>query len=167
MSRMNGRTRKRLFSFLAVRDGEYCSICKHVGSFKTLVIDHKDNNNANNDTDNLQLLCRSCNGRKNPRGKAKPKNGSVEIDETPTTRTIILNRQYLPKFREYVEKQVETFRRVPLEDLINSGAEITGASVVTIRRYLPPLCSTAGKFRVTHSNGIDYLEFKELWNANE
>lgn len=157
---MNSRTRKKLYEMLAARDGEYCRMCGKVGSRETLCIDHIDNNNSNNEHDNFQLLCKSCNTKKNPRGKSKPKNDSVEIHEPPTSRQIVLNERYEPTFRDYAERQLTRWNRIPLKDLINSGAEVTGASPQTIERYLDKMCSTAGKLTVVLVDGVKHVEFK-------
>jgi len=51
---------------IAERDGEFCRKCEKLPSEGQLIIDHIDNNNDNNSFDNYQLLCRSCNYKKNP-----------------------------------------------------------------------------------------------------
>ena len=67
MSNMNGRTRKKLYMIIVKRDGEFCKFCGRSPPEVNLVIDHKDNDNSNNFLGNLQLTCRSCNYKKNPR----------------------------------------------------------------------------------------------------
>ena len=52
---------------IAERDSECCKFCGRSPPEVKLVIDHKDNDNQNNYLDNLQLACRSCNYKKNPR----------------------------------------------------------------------------------------------------
>ncbi len=163
MSQMNSRNRKRIYPILTKRDGEFCAMCEKVGSYETLFIDHIDNNNRNNELDNLQLLCRSCNTKKNPRGKAKPENDSCKIHEPTATMEVLLNRKYEPMFRDYLERQVQKYERVLKEEIIDSGAEVTDASIPTIERYLRKLCSTAGKYRIVEVEGKKYVEFKEWW----
>ncbi len=165
MSRMNGKKRNEAYELLGARDGEFCAICGKAGSSETLVVDHIDNNNSNNDPDNWQLLCRSCNSKKNPRGASKPKNDSFEIHEPPSSEEIIRNKKYEPVFREWLEKLISKYKRVSLKDVISAGAEITGASLITIERYLEKLCSFAGKFRVIVVDGVKYVEFKPWWNG--
>ena len=138
-------------------------MCDKIGSSKSLCIDHIDNNNRNNDLDNLQLLCRSCNTKKNPRGKAKPENESAEIETPKQSEEIRLKKIYEPKFREWLTRQAETYQRILLKDAIDSGAEITGASTQTIERYLRPMCSLAGRFTIREIDGKKYVEFKEWW----
>jgi len=64
---MNGPTRKKLYTRIAERDGEFCQKCEKLSSEGQIIVDHIDNNNSNNSFENLQLLCRSCNYKKNPR----------------------------------------------------------------------------------------------------
>ena len=67
VSNMNGKTRKKLYKLIAFRDGEFCKQCEKLPSQGQLVVDHIDDNNSNNSLDNLQLLCRACNYKKNAR----------------------------------------------------------------------------------------------------
>lgn len=164
MSNMNSRIRNRLYPLLAARDGDFCADCGRVGSKESLFIDHIDNNNCNNGLDNLQLLCRSCNGKKNPRKKSKPLNDSEEVQIAPSSKEVILKEYYEPMFREWLEIQVRRYERVELGDTVAAGAEVTGAAISTIERYLRKLCSTAGKFRIDKVDGNKYVEFKEWWD---
>jgi hypothetical protein len=166
---MNGRTRKKIYAILAARDGEECANprCGRIGLSKSLIVDHRDNNNSNNDPDNLQLLCRSCNTRKNPRGKAKPKTESVEIYVPHSSKELIKNEICEPIFREWIEKQVSKWKRLELKDAINSGAEVACVSPATTERYINKMCSTAGKFHVVMIDRMRYIEFKDCWKPSE
>lgn len=166
MSRMNGKNRKRLYGIISVRDGEFCAMCEIVGSNKSLCIDHIDNNNNNNDLDNLQLLCKSCNTKKNPRGKAKPENESAEVETPKQSEEIRLKKKYEPMFRKWIEGQIQRYGRILLQDAVESGAEITGASIQTVERYLRKMCSLSGKLKVTEVDGKKYAEFKEWWKTS-
>ncbi len=164
--RMNGRNRKKWYQFLAARDSEFCAWCGKAGSVKTLIIDHIDNNNRNNDPENYQLLCRSCNTKKNPRRKSKPKTESVEISEPLSSKELIKNEKCEPIFRTWIETQALRWRRLELKDAINSGAEVAGISPATAERYLNKMCSSAGKFRVVMVDGVKFVELKDCWNAD-
>ena len=150
---MNSRTRKVLYQQLVKRDGEWCDTCKQVGDSKTLVIDHKDNNNAHNEPSNYQLLCRSCNNRKNPRGPAKKKStvyvrgDEYEPPRRPTPE-FEKNKKYEPIFRRWLEGKIKELGKMELHDTIYSGAEIAESSPATINRYLGKMCSSEGKFEV-------------------
>jgi hypothetical protein len=163
MTRMNSRARKRLYETVSARDEEFCALCGIVGSLKSLCIDHIDNNNNNNDLDNLQLLCRSCNTKKNPRGKARPENESAEVETPKQSEEVRLKKKYEPMFRKWIKKQLKRYGRILLQDAVESGAEVTGASIQTIERYLRKLCSLAGKLQVVEVDGKKYVEFKDWW----
>ncbi len=84
---MNGIMRKKLYRIIAERDGEYCKCCGKLPSEGQLVIDHRDNNEKNNDLANLQLLCRSCNYLKNPRRPVDECVSENEISELQVNKT--------------------------------------------------------------------------------
>lgn len=145
---MNKRNRDHFYPILVARDGEFCVWCDKVGINKSLCIDHKDNNNSNNDLENLQLLCRNCNTKKNPRGKQKPKNNSLEIETPNQSEEVRLNKKYEPVFREWIENQLKNTDSFLLNEIIDAGAEVTTASPQTIERYLRKMCSFAGVLEV-------------------
>jgi len=165
MSRMNSKTRTRLYPILVSTDGDYCAKCGRVGLNRSLCVDHIDNNNNNNDLDNLQLLCRSCNAKKNPRGKAKPQNPSTELYDLHQSEELRLKKVYQPKFIAYLESQVTRYKRVPMKDFIYSCAKITGASKKTMTDYLNVECSTAGSYQIVETDGQKYVELKFEFHA--
>lgn len=158
---MNKRDRDRRYPIIAARDGEFCAMCDKIGTVKTLCIDHIDNNNRNNDPDNFQLLCRSCNGKKNPRGKAKPENKSIEVELQIQSEELRLKKKYTGLFMPWLERQIKRYGRVLMKEIIYSGAKISGASIKTITDYLNVECSIAGKYQVVEVDGKRYVEFKD------
>jgi len=119
MSNMNSRQRHKAYSYLKTRFGAYCRGCQALESERELVIDHRDNNNFNNHSNNWQLLCRSCNYIKNPRLVERPLDvcgGGCDSLDRETEITI--NREKEPKFRKYVELIVGEEKQVPQQDLI-------------------------------------------------
>lgn len=166
MARMNSKTRKRLYEILRGRDGEYCAGCGRVGSWESLCIDHEDNNNRNNALDNLQFLCRSCNTKKNPRGKGKSEGKPPIIESIPSSKELMLKEKYEPMFRKWLEEKVIRDGSIAVQEAIDAGAEITGAATITIEKYLRKMCSTAGRFHVVIVNEIKYVEFKEWFQPN-
>ena len=132
MSNMNGLTRQKLYPLIASRDGEYCRCCGVLSHERQLVIDHRDNNNSNNNLDNLQLLCRTCNYEKNPRRPLDNVSECLNEDETELQKSTRLE----PLFRKFVFHEVNELKEVPELDLINSGAEDIRISPVTAKRYL-------------------------------
>ena len=139
---MNGPTRKKLYECVAKRDGEYCKGCGALPHERQLVLDHKDNNNANNDPTNHQLLCRRCNYLKNPRRPVDICECENEAQEH--TSELDESRVKEPLFRKYVLHQLNEYGNVPEKELIDSGAEVVGISPVTAKRYLDKMCSLAG-----------------------
>lgn len=145
MSKMSGPMRKKLYVIIAERDEEYCRCCGKLPNEGQLIIDHKDNNNSNNDPKNLQLLCRSCNYLKNPR----PEPVDLSVSESVidgTTSEIDTSRRKEPIFRKFAFHLVNEMGEVPQNDIIYSGSEEIGISPVTARRYLDKMCSGRGIF---------------------
>jgi len=142
---MNGRTRKKIYNYLIRRDGPYCKCCGALASERPLVVDHKDNNNANNQEDNHQLMCRSCNYLKNPRRSERPVDKCVSEYENETVSELAVNREDEWQFRDYVYGRLEEQGEITEKDLLAAGAEVVGNSQVTCKRYLEKMCSSEGK----------------------
>lgn len=142
VSRMNSVMRKKFYQVIADRDGEYCKGCGTLPSERPLVIDHRDNNNFNNLTENLQLLCRRCNYLKNPR----PVDKCVSEGESgnPVTSELEQNQKKEWKFRKYIYTRLEEQESISINEIILAGAEAIGISPVTARRYLDKMCSVEG-----------------------
>jgi len=50
-------------------------------------------------------------------------------------------------FRKWVWRVIEVENDLPVAELINGGAEVSGCSPQTARRYLDKMCSIAGDFQ--------------------
>jgi len=150
MSKMNGRTRRVLYGLLAKRDGDFCKMCTVSASERQLIIDHKDNDNANNRLDNLQLLCRACNYRKNPR---RPVDKCVRSEPV----SVRINHSKEPEFRKFVYKEMVWRKPYTFKKLVYAGAEKVGISPITAERYLNKMCSDTGALRIQYG----CVEFKE------
>lgn len=147
---MNGPTRKKVYYFLVNRDTEYCKRFRVSGKDTQLVIDHKDNNNKNNDVTNLQLLCRHCNYLKNPR---RPLDLSVREDDGETE--LQKSRRLRPQVRQFIYHEINEQKEVPEKELLDGGAEVHECSQQTIRRILDQMCSPYGLLeRVKRSKTI-------------
>ena len=137
---MNSRTRKKWYTFLVSRDGEYCKGCGKLALECQLVVDHRDNNSKNNTESNLQLLCRSCNYLKNPR------NEPLDLCVSNKDRSSIsINQEKESKFRKFVYESLDNSQVVDYDELINSSAEYCDISPETSKRYLKKMCSSLGK----------------------
>ena len=162
MSNMNSRQRNKAYSYLKKRFGAYCRGCQALESERELVIDHRDNNNFNNHSNNWQLLCRSCNYIKNPRLVERPLDvcgGGCDSLDRETEITI--NREKEPKFREYVKLRVTEEKQVPQQDLINGGAEYCGCSIKTTARWLAKMTSSQGELRKKKVGNVTMIIIKE------
>ena len=162
MSNMNSRQRHKAYSYLKTRFGAYCRGCQALESERELVIDHRDNNNFNNHSNNWQLLCRSCNYIKNPRLVERPLDvcgGGCDSLDRETEITI--NREKEPKFRKYVELRVGEEKQVPQQDLINGGAEYCGCSIKTTARWLAKMTSSQGELRKKKVGNVTMIIIKE------
>ena len=147
MSNMNSRMRKTAYPYLKNMFGAYCRGCQALESERELVIDHIDNNNSNDNPNNWQFLCRSCNYIKNPRLKERkePLDVCVGVSrpfDIPSE--IKINREREPLFRKYVEEEVKANGQMLERELINSGAEKLELSIRTTPRYLTKMCSALG-----------------------
>lgn len=149
MANKNKDARDREYPLIIKKQhGEYCMMCKiepwmliEQGRTPILCIDHIDNNNNNNRLDNEQLLCKSCNTKKNHPALAEPFTRSA-------TPEMILGKKYESDFRRWVAGHYMENENIGLEYkfLINSGAEYVGCSQTSIRRYLDKMTSTEGMY---------------------
>ncbi|MGI0022982.1 MAG: HNH endonuclease signature motif containing protein [Nitrososphaeraceae archaeon] len=174
---MNGNARKKLYRLLVQGYGPFCRICSVSDQEYQLVIDHIDNDNANNSSNNLQLLCRRCNYLKNPR---RPDDLCVR-DERDLTRPIMrLKNDKEHEFREFVKEEINKKEIIPYRDLLNAGAEYMDISPITSKRYLDKMCSSVGylikkngnvKFKPEHpliiTNPRKELSSEELLQQSE
>jgi len=140
-------------------DDECCKFCGRSPPEVKLVIDHKDNNNMNNNLNNLQLVCRSCNYKKNPR---RPLDMCVSKESGSRFDSISINQKKEPKFREYVYDELKETGRALWNDLIDAGAEYVGVSIETTRKYLTKMVSKTGKLEKTQTFNLGWaVKYKE------
>ena len=156
---MNGPTRKKWYGFLAQRDGEYCTFCNIVPPKYQLVVDHKDNNNSNNNPENLQLLSRRCNYIKNSR---RPVDECVsENNDLTNISEIAINRNKEPQFKKMLAQLINESGAYPVKDLINSIAERLDLSPVTVKRYLDKVCSSQGIYELAKIGKTLIVRYKK------
>jgi hypothetical protein len=133
----------------------------------TLEIDHINEDKSDDRPENLQLLCKPCNVAKGNRARSRrPSDLSVCVRErmraegcagTRVGKAVVrygsgsaemqAAQMYELPFRGWLMGVLRSADFVEKEDAINSGAEITGASVPTINRYLKKLTSSAGPLK--------------------
>jgi hypothetical protein len=149
-----------MYEFLAHRDGEYCFIGGESGNDQTLVIDHADNDNSNNDPSNLNLICRSMNAAKNPRGRSRKKMSSVCVNvreellraefALPSSAEFKKNLQSEPDFRHWLFLEIWRKGRLPLDEVIDCGAAVARCSQESIKRYLRKECSRVRLYEIVN-----------------
>lgn len=160
-----GTWRETWYPVLVKEEGERCVVCGQGPPEKYLEVDAKDGNHKHSVRSNVQLMCRSDNRRKNPRGKARrkaPLDSSIIEQPLPSSAEFQKNKQAEPKFRHWLYDMVKKNGRVPLNQAIHSGAEVAGISPVTAKRYLMKLCSEAGAFVIITDTTLDckVVEFR-------
>lgn len=151
MARLNSRQRDDLWNtvcFSGQTHGEYCRGCgvpvskSRNSTYPQGIIDHIDNDNNNNHLSNLQILCRSCNEIKNPRGFV------TSMNRTGMTRAETTNERAEPQFRKWIFRIISDKSSVSFEDLQNGGAQKFGISPITAERYLNKLTSITGSLEI-------------------
>lgn len=169
MSNMNKRTRDILFPKIIQKLGGMAVCCnpecgatpfdlEASGKDPMLVIDHIDNNNSNNAINNLQLLCRSCNTRKNhPRNIDEPTNRNAPPE-------FIAGKRNFRKARKYIYgrlQEPETNGAVALEEIIDDTAMYVDCSQTQVKNYIRKICSKRhGSCTIEDRNGTEFLTWK-------
>jgi len=169
-SRLSSRELKKIKRELTKRDGQKCKICNNNNiPLKRLLVEHIDNNYKNNNMDNLQLACQSCNIKKNPPyQKIKDVDNvrvreCVSLEETPKPQSAEMarNMKSEPMFIGWLEKEMRHCNKMELEDVVCSGAQYSGVSIDTIRtRYLKKLTSRLGFYDVVEELGVKFIVWK-------
>jgi len=166
-TRTNSRELRIIKEYLLQNEGNICKICNVEFPTEKLIVEHKDNDFTNWQSDNIQLACQSCNISKNPpyRKKRDIDNScacvSVFEEPKPQTAEMARNIKAEPLFRNWLNNEMTRKLRMELEDVINSGAELAGVSVDTIRgRYLKKLTSRLGPYSISEELGEKILIWK-------
>ncbi|MBA7675633.1 hypothetical protein ES703_83869 [subsurface metagenome] len=159
-------TRLWAYRFLCLRDSEQCARCFNIPTTQndTLDIDHVDGDDWNNDPDNLQLLCRSCNvvkenkrraggappsdqyvcEREGKEGKASTRVSKDIVNYKEGSTEMQANFLFEVDFRKWLLGKIREQGGYPKLDAIASGAEVVGCSPSTTARYLTKLTSKQG-----------------------
>lgn len=174
MGRTNKRNRDKIYNWTASRDGEYCWICGIEGDRNSLVVDHWDGDNSNNDPENWRLLCQSCNIRKNPRGRARFGSSRRTFEQaTINSEELRINRRAEPAYNRWVwfllcDHKKKEVRSIPYTRAISGGAQVVKVSPMTTRRYLDKLISDDGPLKeFTDDLGVRTVTIKHEkipWN---
>jgi hypothetical protein len=181
---MSGPKRKKVYEMLARRDGERCFIGGEPLTFETGRIDHWNNINSDNRPRNQHIICPSMNSVKNPRGpsRVRPKGeilSSVSVNRAEVDGIVrpqmvkvqsaefLKNMQSEPNFRHWLFYQIVHLGQLKLDEVVACGAEFTGLSPQTIRRYLDKLTSRIGLYRYQEANegGKMMISLKPKWET--
>ena len=165
---MNKKTRDILYPLvLAQQGGEYCVLCDR--DFANLLKDgHKpefcidlDDNSNNHSKKNLremQLLCHSCNTKKNHPNlgepyerSASPEMAKGKVDEGNFRRWVM---------GHYIENENIG---LTYDYLMNTGAELVGNSQESCKRYIAKMTSTAGAYEWFNSSRGSHMVLKSQY----
>ncbi len=177
-SRFNSHELREIKEYLEWRDGLRCNnegcitnILPESQPNVILVVDHIDNNKKRHFHENLQILCKSCNIRKNPRGKArrKKKLNDVEIVCVNDLLThkgcleIELKLRYYKVFKEMLDDEMSLKFRINREIFIDNVSYITKASRETLLRYLKMETAELAPYKTTYDDRskLYYIEWRK------
>jgi len=138
--RMSPKKVKIALLFCINRDGRRCAICGRYISTDKAILHHIDNNASNNPKDgsNWQAVCKRDNYLANPRG-SKKQNGT-DISESTYAREssaeLRKSERMFPKFCHWLYDYLNKNNRIEYSTCINTTADITGGSQITMQRYL-------------------------------
>lgn len=171
MPKLSPAERSDAWDLCAKRNGKRCKRCRRRATKGDSVVDHVDNNASNNPKDghNWQILCRSCNTKKNPRGagrrgidarhkmhslereRGRDNAGANDVPNEPEddrtradSESMRRNIERKPKFLEWLKGMLYDMQTIAVEDVVNGGAKIADLSQQTVRRYLDQECSITG-----------------------
>ncbi len=161
VKRFSFNTRLWAYRYLSTRDGDYCHRCGKIpAALYGLEVDHIDGNPKNNEPYNLRLLCKNCNialrntqrsySAHNERereiidGKSATRIAKEDANYRQGSPEMKANLLFEVTFRRWLLGEINTGEGISKKEAINSGAELTGCSPLTTRRYLEKLTCSAG-----------------------
>ena len=180
------------YKLIAQAEGEMCLICwGETGKIvkpprKKLVIEHADNDPRNWRSNNLHLACYSCN-KKMEKWPVLQKINTINLysdqlererekKNLPTKTSvykslcisgnssseIMLNRNYYPKWLQYVYERINEDVVVEKKDLVLSAAKRAGCSKQTSGNYLDVETSTEGNLQeIVDIDGNKIITYKD------
>ena len=170
------------WEILTLRDGQKCRQCNRKPGDPTtkleqkqgyldtveLQIDHIDGNPHNNESLNLQFLCKGCNIKKGSNFRETKleevrkmqRYGKQNAHILPATRDVKRRVDYSTgdasmqvngicelRFSDWLINEVKRVAVVNKKEAISSGAHIAGCSVLTTKRYLEKLTCSVGPLK--------------------
>ncbi len=140
MKRMSTKKVRVALQFCINRDGRRCAICGRFISLDKAVLHHKDNDSSNNPKDgsNWQAVCKRDNYLANPRNSKR--DTAVDINESTYIRESSAElrkaERMFPKFCHWLFNYLSHNTRIEYDTCINTSANVTGGSQITMQRYL-------------------------------
>lgn len=169
MSNMNKKTHDMLYPVIIENIGGMEICCnpncnatpfdlEHSGRDSKLLIDHIDNNNNNNAINNLQLLCRSCNTKKNhPRKIEEPVNRNAPPE-------FMAGKKNYKKAKAYIYGRLlepESNGVLNLEEIIDDTSNYVDCTQTQVKNYIKKMCSKRhGSTTTEERKGDWFLVFK-------
>lgn len=142
----------------------------------TFVIEHKDNNRKNNDNNNLEISCRSCNKKKDVSSiyKAlKVKGLTLNYIYTDARKKILNDKLRIdsmamakhihgePIFRDFAVQIVKQKGIIRADELVNAGCELAGVQPKKGYEYLSKLTSLTGVLEIVEKDSRDHVVLKD------
>jgi len=173
MTNMNKREHDIVFPLLVEKFGKKCRKCNkkfRIANPKKLLVDHIDNNNNNKDFGNLQLLCRSCNTKKNHPRTTEPTTRNAPPEFTAGKK----NYKKAVKYVRGLMEDPENHNALEYDSLTNDIAACVDCSQQSVKNYLLKMISKRhGSYTTEERNGDLYLvpkndeELKEVMNMEK
>lgn len=184
-TRLTPAQKRRIKEYCLKRDGPKCMICgrdEMADPRTNLEIDHKDDNASNHFASNLQLAHHVCNSRRwnrdfrNKQISDQPKREigllAPQLELSPTSPEVKLNREYEPIFRRYCFEELKKYKKegcaLTKTELRIRAREYTGCSLQTSYSYIERLFASNGPFTVREDLcvGIIYVDFRDYKDIN-
>lgn len=169
MTNLNKKQREAIYPYVVAKQGgEFCVGCgrdkKRLiddGHKPEFCIDNFDNSGNHRDVSNLQLLCHSCNSKKNHPQTDLP------FHRTPTPE-MAANKKNEPAFRRWVMGHYLINPNAGLEQdfVMTSGAEKIGCSIEAIKNYLRKMTSAEGMYTWEERFDSTVLILKDEFRAS-
>lgn len=156
--KLSGKKRTELYEYLIKRDGAICQgYERSTHKANKLDIDKIDPSKGYTKR-NIQLLCRSCNCKKNPRGKGR---AEVEFkDQVVGSETYQLSQRYKQMFGDAVRSLIEEYGPLEWNELLDAATHLAGCSHQAGNRYLKQVTSIVGELERKRKDGRVYVDIK-------
>jgi len=165
MGRFNARQLEIIIQFLIGRDGRICNRCKtEIDKLKTKVrVDHIDGNIDNWDSENLRLLCQSCNVITGLEIKA----WLVSRSDKEAPIELRLGSRMEKHFIEWLTGYIEKHKKIEWDKCRNMGALAINGSREVVKNYMKKWTEEESEitpFRTVLENFETYIKYKSQFS---